>query len=250
MHPVALVAQASLRFLSPIWSPILPRRPHVTLIPVYLLTTRIGLYDTLWALIGPYVAFNLPLAIFILTEFMIYAAVEAYADLKSAASPEAPPKFVGGNAGRDTGFYAVGSAVAPAKIALSTPRPMDFDAFWDAKLAAQSKVPVNAVLSPVTTEVQGVQMSMTGAGGGQLGQGGQRGAVPVTPEALAAQADAYAKLFAVFAKHRDAINRVTFWGLNDRRSWRRGQNPLVFDGENQPKPALQAIVDAVAKSLR
>jgi len=43
---------------------------HVTLIPVYLLTTRIGLYDTLWALIGPYVAFNLPLAIFILTEFM------------------------------------------------------------------------------------------------------------------------------------------------------------------------------------
>jgi raffinose/stachyose/melibiose transport system permease protein len=43
---------------------------HVTLIPVYLLTTRLGLYDTLWALIGPYVAFNLPLAIFILTEFM------------------------------------------------------------------------------------------------------------------------------------------------------------------------------------
>jgi raffinose/stachyose/melibiose transport system permease protein len=43
---------------------------HVTLIPVYLLTTRMGLYDTLGALIGPYVAFNLPLAIFILTEFM------------------------------------------------------------------------------------------------------------------------------------------------------------------------------------
>ena len=43
---------------------------HVTLIPVYVLTTRLGLYDTLWALIGPYVAFNLPLSIFILTEFM------------------------------------------------------------------------------------------------------------------------------------------------------------------------------------
>lgn len=43
---------------------------HVTLIPVYLLTTRLGLYDTLWALIGPYVAFNLPLSIFVLTEFM------------------------------------------------------------------------------------------------------------------------------------------------------------------------------------
>jgi raffinose/stachyose/melibiose transport system permease protein len=43
---------------------------HVTLIPVYLLTKQIGLYDTLWGLLGPYVAFNLPLSIFILTEFM------------------------------------------------------------------------------------------------------------------------------------------------------------------------------------
>jgi raffinose/stachyose/melibiose transport system permease protein len=43
---------------------------HVTLIPVYLLTTSTGLYDSLWALIGPYVAFNIPVSIFILTEFM------------------------------------------------------------------------------------------------------------------------------------------------------------------------------------
>lgn len=43
---------------------------HVTLIPVYFLTRTLGLYDTLWALLGPYVAFSLPLSIFILTEFM------------------------------------------------------------------------------------------------------------------------------------------------------------------------------------
>lgn len=43
---------------------------HVTLIPVYFLTRTIGLYDSLWALLGPYVAFSLPLSIFILTEFM------------------------------------------------------------------------------------------------------------------------------------------------------------------------------------
>lgn len=43
---------------------------HVTLIPIYLLTTRIGIYDTLYALIGPYVAFSLPVSIFILTQFM------------------------------------------------------------------------------------------------------------------------------------------------------------------------------------
>ena len=92
-----------------------------------------------------------------------------------------------------------------------------------------------------------LDVTMTGAGGGQLG-GGQRGnATPPSAEALAAQADAYARLFALFVKHRDAIDRVTFWGLHDRRSWRRGQNPLVFDAESQPEPALQAIINAVNK---
>jgi raffinose/stachyose/melibiose transport system permease protein len=43
---------------------------HVTLIPVYLLTISVGLYDKIWALVGPYVAFNIPISIFILTEFM------------------------------------------------------------------------------------------------------------------------------------------------------------------------------------
>lgn len=43
---------------------------HVTLIPIFLLTQKIGLYNTIWGLIGPYVAFNLPICIFILTNFM------------------------------------------------------------------------------------------------------------------------------------------------------------------------------------
>jgi GH35 family endo-1,4-beta-xylanase len=92
-----------------------------------------------------------------------------------------------------------------------------------------------------------LDVTLTGGGGGQLGRG-QRGEVtPPSPDALAAQADAYGRLFALFAKHRDAIDRVTFWGLNDRRSWRRGQNPLVFDAANQPKPALQAIINSLTK---
>ena len=49
---------------------------HVTLIPVYLFTRKIGLYDSLWALLGPYVAFNLPVSIFILSEFMREIPVE------------------------------------------------------------------------------------------------------------------------------------------------------------------------------
>lgn len=65
----------------------------------------------------------------------------------------------------------------------------------------------------------------------------------MTAEDLKKQAEAYAKLFAIFKKHEDVIERVTFWGLNDRRSWRAGQHPLLFDADNNPKPAYRAIVD-------
>ena len=43
---------------------------HITLVPVYTITRNIGLYDSLWGLIGPYVGFNLPITIFILKNFM------------------------------------------------------------------------------------------------------------------------------------------------------------------------------------
>jgi len=84
---------------------------------------------------------------------MIYVAIEPYADAADA-------HFEGGNTGRNTGLYAVGAAVAPAKLELSTPRPPDFDEFWDAKLAAQARVPIDPVLTPVDTEVPGVEMNM------------------------------------------------------------------------------------------
>ncbi|MEO8521476.1 MAG: acetylxylan esterase, partial [Acidobacteriota bacterium] len=92
---------------------------------------------------------------------MIYVAVEAYEDRASTpAAPADAPHFEGGNTGRNTGFYAVGAVVAPSKIGVSTPRPADFDAFWEGKLAAQARVPVNATLTPVETEVPGVTMQM------------------------------------------------------------------------------------------
>jgi len=87
---------------------------------------------------------------------MIYVAIEPVARLvaDAAATP-----FTGGNTGRNNGLYAVGAAVAPAKIGLSTPRPADFDAFWSGKLAAQAKVPIDPVLTAVETETSGVGMN-------------------------------------------------------------------------------------------
>jgi raffinose/stachyose/melibiose transport system permease protein len=43
---------------------------HITLIPVFKMTQRLGLYDSIWAMIGPYVAFGVPISVFILTSFM------------------------------------------------------------------------------------------------------------------------------------------------------------------------------------
>ncbi len=43
---------------------------HVTLIPIFKMTTDMGLYDSLFALVGPYVTFALPMSVFILTAFM------------------------------------------------------------------------------------------------------------------------------------------------------------------------------------
>jgi cephalosporin-C deacetylase len=98
---------------------------------------------------------------------MIYVAIEPYANLTpDTSAPAGGPgrgaasAFVGGNTGRNTGLYAVGAAVAPSKIGLSTPRPDDFDAFWDGKLAAQAKVPINPVLTKVETDVPGVELNM------------------------------------------------------------------------------------------
>lgn len=44
---------------------------HVTLIPIFKMTTNMGLYDKWYSLVGPYVTFALPMSVFILTAFMM-----------------------------------------------------------------------------------------------------------------------------------------------------------------------------------
>ena len=59
----------------------------------------------------------------------------------------------------------------------------------------------------------------------------------------------YAGLFGVFLKHRDVVERVTFWGVADGDSWLndwpvhgRTAYPLLFDRETKPKPAFFKLV--------
>lgn len=61
----------------------------------------------------------------------------------------------------------------------------------------------------------------------------------------------YADIFGVIVKHRDAVSRVTFWGLSDADSWlNRGRMnyPLLWDRQRQPKPAFQAVVDVLTRA--
>jgi GH35 family endo-1,4-beta-xylanase len=96
--------------------------------------------------------------------------------------------------------------------------------------------------------VSELDVTIRGASGGQLDRGnfGARNAAPASPKDLQAQADAYARLFSLFNKHKDSMERVTFWGLSDRRTWRAGQHPLIFDESNQRKPAYLAIVNVLS----
>jgi endo-1,4-beta-xylanase len=69
------------------------------------------------------------------------------------------------------------------------------------------------------------------------------------PEAVARQqAERYRQAFALFLRYKKDIGRVTFWGIQDGRSWLnnfpvRGRTdyPLLFDRQGKPKAAFFAV---------
>lgn len=69
-------------------------------------------------------------------------------------------------------------------------------------------------------------------------------------DVLQRQADQYGRLFQIFARHSEKLDRVTLWGVTDRVSWlnawpwKRVNHPLLFDRQAKPKPAFFAVLDA------
>ncbi len=76
-----------------------------------------------------------------------------------------------------------------------------------------------------------------------------RARLPLTPEASAAQADAYRDV-ARFCLAEAACKAIVTWGLTDRHSWIPNEFPgtgdaLIFDRDYRPKPAYRAMAEVL-----
>ena len=80
----------------------------------------------------------------------------------------------------------------------------------------------------------------TGADVANNGATTQGGLVAAADQRLA---DQYVNLFKLFLKHK-LVKVVTLWGVNDGISWRADGKPLLFDTNDQPKPAFNVVIQA------
>jgi endo-1,4-beta-xylanase len=112
----------------------------------------------------------------------------------------------------------------------------------DTNLADVEKAITDYASLGLEVSITELDVTATGENSGAFGIRGNN--KPIPKENYIKQAEVYKKLFEIFKRHADVIDRVTFWGISDTRSWRRGQDALLFDGKLQPKPAFKAVIEA------
>jgi endo-1,4-beta-xylanase len=64
-------------------------------------------------------------------------------------------------------------------------------------------------------------------------------------DALKRQAELYGQYFKVYLEFSDIIERVTFWGVTDDRSWRSAALPLLFDADGNAKDAYHSVIESL-----
>jgi endo-1,4-beta-xylanase len=112
----------------------------------------------------------------------------------------------------------------------------------DSNLADVEKAITDYASLGLKVSITELDVTATGSNSGAFGvRGGDR---TIPKENYQKQAEVYKALFEIFKRHSDVIDRVTFWGISDARSWRWGQDALLFDRQLKPKPAFNAVVEA------
>jgi len=112
----------------------------------------------------------------------------------------------------------------------------------DTNLADVEKAIENYASLGLKVSITELDVTATGDNSGAFGV--NQGDRKIPAENYQKQAEVYKKLFEIFMRHNNVVERVTFWGLSDTRSWRRGQDALLFDGQLNPKPAFKAVIEA------
>ena len=124
----------------------------------------------------------------------------------------------------------------------------------DRAIAAYAAEGVKVMITELDVDVlprraRGADIAARERGGG--GANPYKDGLP--PEVAEAQARFYGRLFRVVRKHEGVVTRVTFWGPHDGASWLnfwpvagRTNHPLLWDRALKPKPALDAVLNALA----
>jgi len=61
---------------------------------------------------------------------------------------------------------------------------------------------------------------------------------------LKKQAELYGQYFKVYLEFSDIIERVSFWGVTDDKSWRSAGLPLLFDPNGKAKEAYYSVINS------
>ena len=145
----------------------------------------------------------------------------------------------------DSGKHASSMILLKRLIAEGVPiNGVGIQGHWhlDTNLADVEKAITDYASLGLRVSISELDVTATGDNSGAFGVRNADRKIP--QENYLKQAEVYKKLFEIFKRHSDVIDRVTFWGISDTRSWRRGQDALLFDGKLQPKPAFNAVIEA------
>jgi len=62
---------------------------------------------------------------------------------------------------------------------------------------------------------------------------------------LKRQAELYGEYFKVYLEFSDIIERVSFWGVTDDKSWRSAGLPLLFEADGKAKDAYYSVIESL-----